>query len=118
MSTFQKLAALLFGTVSTGTLFARQDAEKAAAFRAETSYGHRPTPRKPERRKATKVASAHRALKRGLAAAQMQKQQRKEAEIGIDPIYMNGDRAKREQASKAWRPVSREWDRVNSKAFV
>lgn len=73
----------------------------------------RPTPRKPERRKAAPTADPKRAAARAAAKARFDKQIRKEREIGVDPIFWHGNSFRKDQARPGWLKRNHEWDRAH-----
>lgn len=107
------IRTLLLGNISAAALMS----DFASRIPDTRSYGQRPTPRKPERRKRFPVASPHRHRQRLLAKFAYRKQLRKEREIGVDPIYANG-LVDRHAASAEWRKRSRAWDAENSRKVV
>lgn len=103
--------------LSAAALLASTRGYDEQKIRAQESL--RPTPRKPERPKPHKAASARRHRIRVLNKLATAKQHRKQREIGTDPIFHNGlSRDVRERQSQAWNALSRKWDRDNAKVPV
>lgn len=98
-------------TASAAALLTGMLHNAAAGLRIERDA--RPTPRKPERAKVVSKAHPRRAKRRQEAQERFERQMRKEREIGVDPIFQNGDRLARERLSADWRKQSRDWDRLN-----
>mgnify|MGYP003406263694 CR=1 FL=1 len=99
---------LSFGAVAASQIsFAEAEQRKA-----DPSYGERPTPRKPERRKAAPVADPRRAKKRRIADAIYRHRLAREREVGVNPKYRHGHPASRAEIAN-WAAGAREWDRAN-----
>lgn len=107
------LRNLFLNSVSASAVAAFDLAEREARLGGLGIYGQRPTPRKPERRKAFPVASPKRAKHRREMRAIYERNLRREHEIGVAPKYRNRRSENDTPVRLAWALRAREWNRAN-----